>query len=94
MTSALEKNVAREAWGISRSWGECVSFRQVRKGFTEIMLEIPEESERPSHVVSWKLSLPGRGNNKCKDLRSRLLRVIQEDQVSQWGWVQMSQVCL
>lgn len=32
--------------------GECVSFRQVRKGFTEIMLEIPEESERPSHVVS------------------------------------------
>lgn len=32
--------------------GERVSFRQVRKGFTEIMLEIPEESERPSHVGS------------------------------------------
>ena len=32
--------------------GECVLFRQVRKGFTEISLEIPEESKRPSHVVS------------------------------------------
>lgn len=32
--------------------GECVSFRQIRKGFTEITLEIPEESERPSHVGS------------------------------------------
>ena len=37
--------------------------------------------------------VPGRGN-KYKDLRSRLLRVIKEDQVSQWGWVQMGQVCL
>ena len=41
-----------------------------------------------------KVTLPGGGNTKCKDLRSRLLRVIKKDEVSQWGWVQMSQVCL
>lgn len=40
MTSALEKNVAKGGMGnIEEVMGECVSFRQVRKGFTEIMLE-------------------------------------------------------
>ena len=55
--------------------GEGVSYRVDRRGFTETTLKIPEESERPSHVVIWRVTLPGRGNNKCKDLGYRLLRV-------------------
>lgn len=56
--------------------GEGVSYRVVRKGFTETTLKIPEESERPSHVVIWRVTQSGRGHNKCRDLGYRLLRVI------------------
>lgn len=56
--------------------GEGVSYRVVRQGFTETTLKIPEASERPSHVVIWRVTLSGRGHNKCRDLGYRLLRVI------------------
>lgn len=41
----------------------------VRTGFTEIILEIPEEHERLSHAIIWRVILPGRGNHKYKDPR-------------------------
>lgn len=41
-------------------------YRVVRKRFTEITLEIAEESERLSHVVIWRMTALDRGN-KCKE---------------------------
>lgn len=52
--------------GEYRGHGKCVSFRQVGKGFTEISLKIPEESERPSHVVSGSCLCRAEGTTSVK----------------------------
>lgn len=90
----MEKNKSRGAWGIPESWVEGVLYRVVRKGLIEITLEIPEKNESPSLVIVWRVTVPDRGNNKCKDLGYRLFRVLKKDQVSQRGWGQESQACV
>lgn len=69
MISALEKDKGG-IWTIRvTGWGILILYSVVRKGFTETRLEIPEEHERLSHAIIWRVILPGRGNHKFKHPR-------------------------
>lgn len=52
-------------------------YRVVGKGFSEITPEIPKKV-KDSHVITCGVILPGRRNNKCKDLRIQVPWSIQE----------------